>query len=79
MRTIKQMNIQNRQNYFFNDMINVSDFDPSLLNLDSIEFKSNNSIIYEIKYIKNLNSSNSFHLIFNNLDAYIEKTISLNT
>ena len=60
-------------------MINVSDFDPSLLNVDSIEFKSNNSIIYEIKYIKNLNSSNSIHLIFNNLDAYIEKTISLNT
>ena len=34
---------------FFNDMTNISDFDPSLLNVDYIEFKSNNSIIYEIK------------------------------
>ena len=59
---------------FFNDMINISDFDPSLLNVDYIEFKSNNSIIYEIKYIKNLSSSNSLYLVFNNLDAYIEKS-----
>ena len=73
MRTIKQVNIKNRQNYFFN-MTNISDFDPSLLNVDSLKFKSNNSIIYDIKYIKNLNSSNSFYLVFNNLGAYIEKT-----
>ena len=59
---------------FFNDMINISDFDPSLLNVDYIELKSNNSIIYEIKYIKNLSSSNSLYLVFNNLDAYIEKS-----
>ena len=68
------MNIKHRQNYFFNDMTNISDFDPSLLNVDSIEFKSNNSIIYDTEYIKNLNSSNSFYLVFNNLDAYSEKT-----
>ena len=74
MRTIRQVNIKSRQNYFFNDVNNISDFDPSLLNVDSIEFKSNNSFIYDIKYIKNLNSSNSFYLVFNNLDAYIEKT-----
>ena len=54
MRTIRQVNIKNRQNYFFNDMTNTSNFDPSLLNVDSIEFRSNNSIIYDIKYIKNL-------------------------
>ena len=30
-------------------------------------------IIYDIKYIKNLNCSNSLYLVFNNLDAYIEK------
>ena len=52
----------------------VGDFDLSLLNIDQIAFKSNDSIIYEIKYIKNLNSSNSLYLVFNNLDAYIEKS-----
>ena len=73
MRTIKQVNIKNRQNYFFNDMTNISDFDVSLLNVDSLKFKDDDSIIYGIKYIKNLNSSNSLCLVFNNLDVYIEK------
>ena len=30
--------------------------------------------MYDIKYIKNLNSLNSLYLVFNNLDAYIEKS-----
>ena len=54
-------------------MINFGDFNLSLLNIDQIEFESNDSIIYEIKYIKNLNCSNSLYLVFNDLDAYIEK------
>ena len=66
MRTVKQVSVKNRQNYyFFDDMTNIGDFDPSLLNADSIEFKSNKSIIYEIKYIKNLNSSDSLYFVFN--------------
>ena len=39
MRTIKLINLKDRQNYFFNDMTNVSDFESSLLNVDSLEFK----------------------------------------
>ena len=31
MRNIKQINIKNRTYYFFNDMINIKDFDPSLI------------------------------------------------
>ena len=50
-------------------MTNISDFDPTLLNVDSIEFKSNDGIIYDIKYIKNLNRSNPLFLVFKNLDA----------
>ena len=74
MRTTKQVNIKNRQNYFFDDMTIIGDFDLSLLNVDQIALKSNDSIIYDIKYIKNLNRSNSLYLVFNNLDAYIEKS-----
>ena len=55
-------------------MTNIEDFDLSLLTLDKVSFESNKSIIYDIKYIKNLNSSNSLYLVFNNLDAYIEKS-----
>ena len=54
MKTIRQVNIKNCQNYFFNNMTNIGDLDLSLLNIDQIAFKSNDSIIYDIKYIKNL-------------------------
>ena len=37
-------------------------------------FESNELVTYGIKYIKNLNSLNSLHLFFNDLDAYIEKS-----
>ena len=74
MRTIRQVNLKDCQYYVFNDMTNISDFDSSLLNVDSLKFKSNDSISYDIKYIKNLNSSNSLYLVFNNLDPYIEKS-----
>ena len=73
MRTIRQVNIKSRQNYFFNEMTNIGDLDLSLLNTDQIAFKSNDSIVYELKYIKNLNNSNLLYLVFNNLDVYIEK------
>ena len=72
MRTIRQVNTKIRQNYFFNDMTNIGDFELSLLNIDQIVFKSNYSIIYEIKYMKN--GSHYLYLVLNNLDAYIEKS-----
>ena len=54
-------------------MTNIRDFDPSLLDIDLITFKNNSPIIYDVKYIRDFNSSNSLYLVFNNLDAYIEK------
>ena len=34
MGNIKQINIKNRTYYFYNDMINVENFDPNLLKID---------------------------------------------
>ena len=34
MVTTKQLNIKNRPYYFYDDLINLKDFDPSLLKLD---------------------------------------------
>ena len=48
MRTIRQVSIKNRQNYFFNDMTNIRDFDLSLLNIVQIALKSNDTITYDI-------------------------------
>ena len=69
MKTIRQINIENRQGYFFNDMTNIGGFNSSLLNIDEVSFKSDELIMYDIKYIKNLNSLNTLYLVFNNLDA----------
>ena len=44
-------------------MTNIEDFDINLLNGDSLRFRDDDLIIYNIKYIKNLKSSNSFNLV----------------
>ena len=38
MKTFKQVNIKNCQNYFLNSMINIKNFDPSSLSMDQISF-----------------------------------------
>ena len=50
-------------------MTNINDFDPNLLNIDQVAFESGGLIMYEIKYIKDLNSLSYLYLVFNNLDA----------
>ena len=49
MRNIKQINIKNRTYYFFNDMINIKNFHPSLIKIDKKSYK--NTGIYYIGYI----------------------------
>ena len=77
MKTIRQINIENRQGYFFNDMTNINDFDPSLLNIDKLSCKSDELIMYDIKYMKYLNNLNTIYLVFINLNAYIEKVVKI--
>ena len=49
MRNTKEINIKNRTYYFFNDMINIEDFDSNLLKIDKTSYK--NIDIYYIGYI----------------------------
>ena len=49
MVTAEQMNIKSRTYYFYDDMINIKDFDPSLLKLYKKSFK--NIGVYYIGYI----------------------------
>ena len=51
MKTLRQTNIKNRPCYFFNDMINIKNFDPSLLDIGQISFRSTDDVIYDIEYI----------------------------
>ena len=70
MVTTKQMNIKNRTYYFYNDLINIKDFDPKLLKLDKKSYK--NIDIYYIGYITKkdkykINSVNPFYLKYKNV------------
>ena len=41
MKTFKNINIKNCPCYFFNNMINIKDFDPNSLNINQITFEKN--------------------------------------
>ena len=49
MENIKEINIKNQTYYFFDDMINIKDFDPNLLKIDKKSYE--NIDIYYIGYI----------------------------
>ena len=49
MGVIKQINIKNRTYYFYNDIIDLKDFDARLLRIDKKSYK--NIGIYNIGYI----------------------------
>ena len=59
-------------------MTNINDFDPSLLNIDEVSFRGDELIMYDIKYIKNLNRVNTLYLVFNNLDECFKKVVETN-
>ena len=49
MGKIKEINFKNRTYYFYNNIINIEDFDSNLLKIDKTSFK--NIDIYYIGYI----------------------------
>ena len=49
MRKVKQINIKNRTYYFYNDQINLKDFDARLLKVDKKNYKEIG--IYYIGYV----------------------------
>ena len=79
MGTTKQINIKNQTYYFYNDIIDLENFDSRLLKIDK---KSYNDIgIYNIGYItkkkihdcQNINSVNPLYLGIAHVNGYIEE------
>ena len=76
MVVTKQLNIKNRIYYFYNELINVKDFDSRLLKPD--KKISMNLRIYYIGYVTKkpeyeVNSVNSLYLLINRIDEFIEE------
>ena len=60
--------------------INIKNFDPRMLEINKLSFKSTNTNIYHIEYITmrnfdhvNIDSENPLYRIFNNVGGYIEE------
>ena len=79
MGRIKQINIKNRTYYFYDEIINIKDFDSNLLKIDK---KSSKTIaIYYIGYITKkdeykiikINRVNLLYLIVVEIDGFIEE------
>ena len=76
MGRIKQINIKSRTYYFYDDMVNIKDFDSNLLKLDKKSFK--NIAIYFIGYITKkdkykINSVNPLYLLVHEIHGLIEE------
>ena len=79
MGKIRQINIKNRTYYFYNDQIDLKDFDARLLKIDKKDF--NEIDIYYIGYVtikkisdlNNINSVNPLYLIINEMIGHFEE------
>ena len=79
MGEVKKINIKNRTYYFYNDIIDLKNFDARLLKGDKQSYK--NIGIYNIGYItikkiddcKNIHSVNPLHLLIDHAGGYIEE------
>ena len=78
MGKTKQINIKNRTYYFYNDQIDLKDFDARLLKVDKKDY--NEIDIYYIGYVtikkigdyNNINSVNPLYLMINEMIGHFE-------
>ena len=76
MGITKQINIKNKTNYFYDDMINIKNFDPNFLKSD--KKTSKDIAIYYNGYITRkdeykINSVNPLYLLVHRIDSFIEE------
>ena len=79
MGETKQINIKNRTYYFYNDQIDLQDFDAKLLKIDKKDYS--NIDIYYIGYVtikkigdyNNINSVNPLYLMINEMIGHFEE------
>ena len=75
MGEIKQINIKNQTYFFYNDKINIKNFEPNLLKIDkNIGIYNIGSITMKKIYdYENIYSINSFYFVVNHANGYIEE------
>ena len=85
MGRFKQIEIKNQTYYFYNNIINLKNFESNLLKIDKKHYKRID--VYYIGYItikkigdsENIHSVNPFYLLVNHASRYIEEKNDINT
>ena len=79
---VKEINTKNHTYYFFDDIINIKDFDPNNIKIDEKPYR--NILIYCTTYVTvkdsqhaKINSVNPLYLMFNRMNGYL-KEINVN-
>ena len=78
MKEVKQIEIKNRTYYFYNDIINIEEFNLSLLKQTKNRTKILISVILDTSQLKktddykNIYSVNPLHLMIGEVDGHIE-------
>ena len=78
---VKDINIKSRTYYFFNDIINIENFDPNNVKIDEKSYKD--IFIYYIGYVTikeyvKIYSVNPLYLIFRHVNGYFLELIEIN-
>ena len=78
MGNVKEINIKNQTYYFFDGMINIKDFNRSLIKIDKKSYKNigihyiGNIPMKDSDHVK-INSANPLYLIIGEVDGYTEE------
>ena len=79
MGKIRQINIKSRTYYFYNDQIDLKDFNAKLLKIDKKDYKDIDICyvgyvtVKKIGNCKNINSVNSLYLVINEMIGHFEE------
>ena len=85
MEEVKELNIKSQTYYFFNDVIDIKNFNSNLLKIDKKPYEDID--IYYIGYItikkfgdcENIHSVNPLYLIFHSATGYFKEKMVKNT
>ena len=78
---VKGINIKDRTYYFFNDVINIENFDPNNVKIDEKSYR--NILIYYIGYVTikeyvRIDRVNPLSFTFIYVNGYFEKIMEIN-
>ena len=74
MKTIRELNIKDWSDYFFEEMVNILDTDPEFFMVSDTKESTDGAMIYNICYS---DKTGVPHIVFNNIDCYFKKALIL--